>query len=235
MAKILIEAALVEAITNSNLHAVTLCNGLNSQRENAFTGAMAPLIPCWPQVNTYNNYIIDLVKIDIEAQPPIITKGLLPQVEWALEAKHYSPHQPNYIENSLAGPMNDLLKLTQCRFNRFYILQLQTEVVDFTINMDSNYAAFTLEFPFMNYLSNATEAQARANIGNVGLSPNSRIDELIANSRLILDQNLVYDNMQDTVEGDTGSVKVKIHYLISGPFESNEIINSVHIASNPDE
>ncbi len=230
MSKILIEQALRRGIEVNELHRVTLMNGITRQRENSFTNAMVPYITyLFSQVRVYNNKLIDLVKIELSKKKKI-TKEMLHQVEWALEAKHYSPHQANYIPLSLEGPTKDVLKLTDCGFSKFYILQLQTEVVDFTINTGSTYAQFLVEFPFMKYLSKATKAQAIANIANVGVAPNSRIDALIAASRIRLDANLIYNNIEKVVEGINGKVKVKIHYLISGPFNSEDIRNRLYAA-----
>jgi hypothetical protein len=44
------------------------------------------------------------------------------------------------------------------------------------------------------------------------------------------DANLIYDNMVEVVAGQRGKVKVKIHYLISGPFNSEDIRNRLYAA-----
>jgi hypothetical protein len=231
MSKNIIESALRVAIIDNLLHLNTLLHGKTRQRENSFTNNMAPLIPhCWAQVPR-NNELIDLVKINV-ASKCRITNELLGEVDWALEAKHYDPHQNaglnTFLNYSLSGPIKDLLKLSDCGFSTIYILQLQTEVVDFAINQDYSYAQFIQEFPFMGYLSKTEELEARANITRIGAPPNYRMDALVAESRIKLDANLKYGNMVDTIIRPIGNVIIKIHYLISGPFNSEEIRNRLY-------
>jgi len=238
MTKILIENALRQVIVNKNMHEIALRDGHVHQRENKFTGPMAPLLPnCWAQVKTtypfgrYKN--IDLVSFLVpvtNGEKPKNISGSSPNIKWALEAKHYSPHQnatlQTFLNYSLYGPVSDLFKLIDCGFKKNYILQLQTEITDFTIHPYSSYITLMNTFPFFSIYLGVTEPTARANIATIVAQ--NRLQELEQFSRNALDQNLIYNNMSSDVRDKVADVKVTIHYLISGPFDRVSLVRRLN-------
>jgi hypothetical protein len=233
MSKKLIEKALKQAITDENLHELTLHLGSVYQRENKFTSPMALLLPnCYAQAETQNLYnqntIIDLVSF---VKPAKISNNLIPDatkkgINWALEAKHYCPHQSpgfqSYLNYSLGGALLDLLKLTDCGFNKFYSLQIQTEVTNFTINHPYGYSDLMAAFPFFKPYLGGSVSIARENIARIAAQ--NRMKELEVFSRAILDKKLICNSMSTTVKDAVAEVDVTIHYLISGPFDRATIV-----------
>lgn len=106
MSKLIIEQALQKAIQANNQHEVSLQGG----EELAFTTNMSDCISaCYDEVGIPNhggNERVDLVKYSNSSRR---------QIKWALEAKHFTPHQKKklnrlnpkgysgYLEYSLSG------------------------------------------------------------------------------------------------------------------------------------
>ena len=128
---------------------------------------------------------------------------------------------PSYLDYSLGGPIKDLLKLIDCGFNKMFILQLQTEIVDFAIHLPFTYANLVHDFPFFNWLG-IKQPAARANIARIAAQ--HRITALETESRLKLDTNLIYGNIAGLITDPIADIKVKIHYLISGPFYRTALV-----------
>jgi len=228
MTKILIENALRHVILANNLHDLTLRNGRVHQRENQFTIPMAPLGPnCWEQVTIYTLFgdrkIIDLVCFANpipNGRKPVIRDARNPNIICALEAKHYSPHQSGtlltYLRYSVGGCIKDILKLVDCGFAKFYILQIQTHVTNYKLLGGATFGQMLLVFPFLQYYVGATPAAAAANMNQI--IAQNRIVELERYSRQHLDRNLRIGNISQLVISTIASVDLTIHYLISGPF-----------------
>jgi hypothetical protein len=233
MSKTTIEIALVNAITHGGLHGSIISAVVGHPRKNLLVIPMASFLPdCLSKASVYYPFggtkIIDLVSfmhpIAIGIRPVNIDASGL-DINWGLEARHFSPHQGallrTYIKDSLTGPIRDLLKLIDCRFNKMYILQLQTEIVDFTIHPPFTYTDLLHDFSFFNWLG-MTEPDARANIATIAAQ--HRITALETESRLKLDSNLIYGNVPGLVADPIADIRVKIHYLISGPFDRATLV-----------
>jgi len=230
MSKLIIEEALKKAIDENNLYKTALKGGNEVQ----FTTKMSSyVIACFYEVGVPNhakNEIIDLVKFKDRTRKII---------RWAVEAKHYTPFQrgklrinaPNnprgvigYLEYSLNGPISDILKLIDCGFKEFYIIQLQTQILPFTLKSGKSYQQLLTEFPLFGYISKKSknnEVNARNKINKV-INQNW-IGELETYSRQVLDENLIYNNVSQVVTSSVADIDVLIHYLISGPFEYKEL------------
>ncbi len=233
MSKLIIEQALKQAIAANNLHQIALTGG----NENLFTRPMVNFIPnCYAQVRTYRPPAfggyrgIDLVKFHYE-QPrerPVIQEANTPDIDWALEAKHFTPYQKKelnrfnprrylgYLEYSLSGPIEDALKLVDCGFEKFYILQLQTYITGFNL-LTCTYTQLVKKYPlFHKYLRATKEASARTKINDIVTQ--NWIVELERYSRQLLDTNLICGHIPKTISTVEANVDVTLHYLISGPF-----------------
>lgn len=233
MSKRLIETALVSAIAHGGIHRTILSAVVGHPRKNLFIIPMAPLLPnCLSRVHVSYPFggtrVIDLISFlypGANGNQPVNIDASGRDVNWGLEARHFSPHQAaslsTYIKDSLTGPICDLLKLIDCGFKKMYIVQIQTEVVDFTIHPPFAYAQLLPDFPFVNWLGK-TETAARANI--LRIAAQHRITALEAESRLKLDSNLIYGNSPSLVADPIADIKVKIHYLISGPFDRTALV-----------
>lgn len=219
MSKKIIEQALIKAINKNNQHEVSLHGG----KELAFTTNMAGnIVACYDEVGIPNhggNERVDLVKYSNSSRR---------QIKWALEAKHFTPHQKKelnrfnprrylgYLEYSLSGPIEDTLKLVDCGFEKFYILQLQTHITGFNL-LTYTYLQLVSKYPlFRKYLHATSETSARTNI-NLIITQN-RIVELEKYSRKLLDANLICGHIPKTISTVEADVDVTLHYLINGPF-----------------
>ena len=213
MTKVLIEDALKRAINLGNL----FVQGLGGGTEDRFTKPMGGFIlHCFPQVTVLNPFggeeIIDnITYIAADMQ----------MVDWALEAKHYTPHQAitlqTYLRNSVGGCIKDILKLIDCRFQKFYIVQLQTHVTQFNLIAGATYEQLYHVFPaFSKYISNLNAIEANNNLQRA--VNQYRIPELEVYSRQRLDTNLICGHLPFNVTTLIANINVTIHYLISGPF-----------------
>jgi hypothetical protein len=228
MTKIIIEQTLRQAITAGNLHFHAIQGG----NENKFTQAMgAFVLNLFPQVQVPNpfggNEVIDLIEYNN------------PEEEFnevAIEAKHYTPHQnatlPNYLNYSLSGPIKDVLKLVDCGFEKFYILQLQTHITGFNLLGGASYAQLKKVFPLFGYLSLINVAEANANIHRIIMQ--NRIEELEDLSRQKLDLYLFCDHLPTTIHTTIADIDVIVHYLISGPFYRRDLLPRIQDQLGPD-
>lgn len=238
MSKRLIEAALVSAIAHGGIHRTILSAVVGHPRKNLFIIPMAPLLPnCSSRVHVSYPFggakVIDLISFlypDANGNQSVNIDASGRDINWGLEARHFSPHQAaslrTYHKDSLTGPICDLLKLIDCGFKKMYIVQLQTEVVDFTIHPPFTYAQLLKDFPFVNWLGK-TEPAARSNI--LRIAAQHRITALEAESRHKLDSNLIYGNVPGLVTDPIADIEVKIHYLISGPFYRTALVPRLEV------
>jgi len=217
MSKVMIEAALVNAIATHGLHNVALMGG----NENAFTIPMSHHIPfCFSQVGVPNPFgggeIIDNITY---------TNATRHVVDWALEAKHFTPHQMagllTYKHWSVGGCIKDICKLIDCHFDTFYIVQLQTHVTQFNLIGGAIYPQLLNIFPLFGNLSQHTVVAANTNITRI--IAQNRIHELEVYSRHRLDSNLICNHIPQHIVTPIANIDVTIHYLISGPFFFHDI------------
>ena len=232
MSKLIIEKALQQAIATNNLHKVALTGG----NEDLFTRPMVNYIPsCYEQVRTYRPPIfggwrnIDLVKFHstpVEVKP-IIRNVKDSNIDWALEAKHYTPHQrisdlESYKQWSVGGCVKDILKLVDCRFEKFYILQLQTHITQIILLPGSTYQDLKDIFRFFPIYLNYNDIVG-ANNNLIRIVAENRITELEDYSRDRLDRNLLCGHIPQTIYDPIAHIDVTIHYFISGPFEHSDL------------
>lgn len=228
MTKLIIGQALTNAIGANGLHHIAL----NGGSENAFSIPMVNYIPfCFPQVQVPNPHggsenIDNITYINAARQ----------NVEWALEAKHFTPHQMGtligYQHWSVGGCIIDILKLIDCGFQKFYIVQLQTEVTQFSLLAGTTYNQLCNQYQaFPKYISKLNVAAANKNIHRVVAQ--NRIQELEIYSRQRLDSNLICDHLPLTITSPIAIVDVTLHYLVSGPFYYTNLYPRLAALLNP--
>jgi hypothetical protein len=213
MSKLIIEQALQHAIAVNNLHLTTLQGG----NVNLFIVTLARQIPyCHSRVLFPNMF-----GRNVRIHNITYTNNQYTNVDWAQQANHFSPHQyvnlQTYLNYSLQDPLLNVLKLADCGFAKFYILQLQSHITGFRLYPGATYSQLHGANAFFNYLGNTMSA-ATANINRI--IAQNRIQELEINSRNLLDSNLIYGQSNNTMMGPFADIDVSIHYLISGPFNS---------------
>jgi hypothetical protein len=135
------------------------------------------------------------------------------EIEWGLEAKHYSPHQDignlnSYLQNSINGINEDIQKLINCGIQNKYILALQTQILDVHTN---DLLTLIDNFPFIKYLGN-TIASINSNI-NVVTNQN-RIFELRNFLMQNVDTNLKYGFADHNIKMNDSEISVRINYFI---------------------
>ncbi|MFN8366933.1 MAG: hypothetical protein U0Y96_06785 [Candidatus Kapaibacterium sp.] len=138
------------------------------------------------------------------------------EIEWGLEAKHYSPHQNisnlnHYIRNSIRGITSDIDKLTNCGIENKYLVALQTEVKSVQLN-DNDINTVFQHFPFIRTYIGDTKQEITNNIVNV--SQEDRINNLKESLTEQIDNDLIYDSASKTITLKDSSINVRIHYFV---------------------
>ena len=224
----MIEQAIHHAINIGNLH----IQGLGGGTEDRFTKPMGGFIlHCFPQVTVPNPFGGEEIIDNITYLAP----GMQ-EVDWALEAKHYTPHQgvtlQAYLRYSVGGCIKDILKLIDCGFQKFYIVQLQTHITQFHLLGTATYEQLYNVFPaFRKYISNIDTTDANINIQRA--VNQNRIHELEVYSRQRPDAHLICGHLPFNVTTLIANINVTLHYLISGPFFYTNLYPRLAAVLNP--
>lgn len=176
------------------------------------------------------NRVIDLIKYKSSKISPLVKNDNneidSSIVDWALEVKHYTPHQSSYKSYSVGDCVKDVLKLADCGFQKYYILQIQTYITQFSLKA-CKYADFVKKYPIFEYLHKTDEAKAQKNISKI--TPFKRM-HMEMNSRNILDRNLIKGEIViPTIKSSIADIDVKVIYLISGPFNYRAVKTNTSI------
>jgi hypothetical protein len=138
------------------------------------------------------------------------------EIQWALEAKHYSPHQninrlEEYINQSLEGILSDIGKLNNCRITNKYILSIQTQIVKI-ISSDRELPHIIYLFPFIGTYLGQNMATIQSNIDIV--KHENRINNFKKVLRKVVDNKLIYDFCDNLLVIGKSTIQVRVNYFV---------------------
>ncbi len=195
--------------------------GFNIDREDLLSINLSNQLCTSAHLNTYP-------QIKIAGRRPDIISTDYHSVNWALQAKHYSPNQspaklPGWLRMSIAGPINDTAILCkELNLSKFQILQLQTEISGIipTPLLDATYKEVSKYYGMVGYwLGNKIKSYER---NTARVIAQKRIPWLVLCSAIILDRKCIYGFNIRTIPFFNGKskiadIQVKIHFIVSEP------------------
>lgn len=220
--KYLIQSAIQDSLISKKLFILTMkgyrCDR-KLPREDRITLAICGKLSDCLEINNIPQYYmkdykgttryIDFVQFEKNSQ--IYSDS---EIDWGLEAKHYSPHQDmnnddKYLQNSLAGVTSDIQKLKDCEIKNRFLLLIQSQIINIDYGKE-NLQDVISAFPFIKYLGD-DKAKIKANIDNARLT--KRISKL-ENEIRKMDSDLINDRGDFQLLLNTAKIDVRINYIL---------------------
>lgn len=135
----------------------------------------------------------------------------------ALEAKHYSTAQGKadsiFIKNAISGPIGDSFKLARLGFDRFFIVQYTSELIDIQGPLRSTPKKDVSDD--LRFLRTYFFSPQGLNLNTIPKTNNSsRIESLKAAFCNTLDSELVYTKRSCKVKKDSSEIHLAVHFYI---------------------
>ncbi len=169
-------------------------------------------IPQFKCQNSDGQEYIDLVSIKQNSISLNIN-----DIEWALEAKTYCPHQNSnnqkmFFRNSTRGLLGDLEKLRQYRFQKNYLLLYIFEITNF----EGDFHILNSYYPILSTYLGKNERQCKQNIDNVKKYDLMKyLDENLKEITEFKDASIKYISQKRQIGDAKNFLQVVIHsYLI---------------------
>lgn len=216
-----IQSALAESLNSKKLFILTL-KGYSIDkkipREDRFTFAISSNICKYLELNNLVQYcILDKDRktkyIDIVQFIDNSQSFSELEIDWALEAKHYSPHLnkvDDYINNSLGGIKEDIQKLINCNIKNRFLLLIQTQILSINLN-NENITKIIEIFPFIKYLGNNID-EINTNIEQTNSS--IKTENLVEKVKKCYDKDLIFELRVHKLTYNTAEIEVGIFYIL---------------------
>ena len=137
-------------------------------------------------------------------------------IEWALEAKTFSPHQNSnnqnlFYRNSVRGLKSDLVKLNKYHFKKKYLLLYLFEISNF----EGNYDILNTYFPILGTYLGKNKVECRQNIENVKKNNLiSYLKEQIKKDSELSNLSSVWNSYKRKIGNENDFLEVEIHTSI---------------------